>query len=42
MRNPFLVYECFMVPLIIRCIKLSDELGATAELRGLNADISRS
>lgn len=42
MRNPFFVYECFMVPLIIRCIKLSDELGATAELRGLNADISRS
>ena len=42
MRNPFLVYECFMVPLIIRCIKLSDELGATAELRGLNSDISRS
>ena len=42
MRNPFLVYECFMVPLIIRCIKLSDELGATAELRGLNADKKRT
>ena len=41
-RHPFLAYECFMVPLIIRCIKLSDELGATAELRGLNADKSRT
>lgn len=41
-RHPFLTYECFMVPLIIRCIKLSDELGATAELRGLNADKSRT
>lgn len=40
--HPFLAYECFMVPLIIRCIKLSDELGATAELRGLNADKSRT
>ena len=42
MRNPFLAYECFMVPLIIRCIKLSDELGATAELRGLNSNIKRT
>ena len=41
-RHPVLAYECFMVPLIIRCIKLSDELGATAELRGLNADKSRT
>ena len=31
-----------LVPLIIRCIKLSDELGATAELRGLNADKNRT
>ena len=31
-----------MVPLIIRCIKLSDELGATTELRGLNADKNRT
>ncbi|HGI1898444.1 TPA: energy-coupling factor transporter transmembrane protein EcfT [Streptococcus agalactiae] len=42
MKNPLLAYECFMVPLIIRCIKLSDELGATAELRGLNANIKRT
>lgn len=41
-KHPFLAYECFIVPLIIRCIKLSDELGATAELRGLNADKSRT
>jgi len=40
--HPFLAYECFMVPLIIRCIKLSDELGATAELRGLNSNKSRT
>ena len=30
-RHPFLAYECFMVPLLIRCIKLSDELGATED-----------
>lgn len=41
-KHPFLAYECFIVPLIIRCIKLSDELGATAELRGLNADKNRT
>ena len=41
-KHPFLAYECFIVPLIIRCIKLSDELGATAELRGLNADRNRT
>ena len=41
-KHPFLAYECSIVPLIIRCIKLSDELGATAELRGLNADKSRT
>ena len=41
-RHPFLAYECFMVPLLIRCIKLSDELGATAELRGLNTAKSRT
>lgn len=42
LRNPFLTYECFIVPLIIRCIKLSDELGAASELRGLNADRERT
>lgn len=41
-KNPFLAYECFIVPLIIRCIKLSDELGVTAELRGLNANKNRT
>jgi len=41
-KHPFLAYECFIIPLIIRCIKLSDELGATAELRGLNADKNRT
>lgn len=41
-KNPFLAYECFIMPLIIRCIKLSDELGVTAELRGLNANKNRT
>lgn len=41
-KNPFLAYECFIVPLIIRCIKLSGELGVTAELRGLNANKNRT
>jgi len=41
-RRPVLAYECLMIPLLIRCLKLSDELGATAELRGLNAENDRT
>lgn len=40
--HPLMVYECFFVPLIMRCLKLSSELGASAELRGLDAPCTRS
>lgn len=41
-KAPYLAYECYMVPILIRCIKLSDELGATSELRGLSSDVKRT
>lgn len=40
--HPVMAYECFFVPLIMRCLKLSSELGASAELRGLDTPCSRS
>lgn len=40
--HPARAYECFFVPLIMRCLKLSSELGASAELRGLAAPCERS
>lgn len=33
--HPVRAYECFFVPLIVRCLKLSTELSASAELRGI-------
>lgn len=41
-RHPVMAYECFFVPLTVRCLKLSAELGASADLRGLDAPVSRS
>ena len=41
-RHPVIVYESFFVPFTVRCLKLSAELGATAELRGLDAPQKRS
>ena len=41
-RHPFMAYECFFVPLTVRCLKLSSELGASAELRGLDSSNPRS
>ena len=40
--HPVIVYESFFVPFTVRCLKLSAELGATAELRGLDAPEKRS
>ena len=40
--RPVTAYESFFVPLTVRCLKLSAELGATAELRGLDAPQKRS
>ena len=42
LRRPVTVYESFFVPFTVRCLKLSAELGATAELRGLDAPTKRS
>lgn len=41
-RHPVVLYECFFVPLIIRCLKLSTELGASAELRGIEVERKRT
>lgn len=40
--HPLLAYECFFVPLTVRCLKLSTELGASAELRGLESSNTRT
>lgn len=42
LKHPVMAYECFFVPLIVRCLKLSAELGASAELRGLDSSNPRS
>lgn len=42
LKNPVMAYECFFVPLTVRCLKLSTELGASAELRGLDSSNPRS
>lgn len=41
-NHPAMAYECFFMPLIARCLKLSSELGASAELRGLDSPCPRS
>lgn len=40
--HPGLAYECFYTPLVMRCLRLSSELAASAELRGIDADGARS
>jgi energy-coupling factor transport system permease protein len=40
--HPARAYECFFVPLIVRCLKLSSELAASAELRGIECDRVRT
>ena len=39
---PLRYTRVFFVPFTVRCLKLSAELGATAELRGLDAPGKRS
>ena len=34
-RHPFIAYECLVVPLTFRCLKLSNELAVAAEIRGI-------
>jgi len=42
LRRPTLLYECFFVPLVVRCLKLSSELAASAELRGIECTRRRT
>jgi energy-coupling factor transport system permease protein len=41
-RHPVFAYECFLVPLMVRSLKLSSELSAAAFLRGAECDGVRS
>lgn len=40
--HPGLAYECFYTPLVMRCLRLSIELAASSELRGVEADGRRT
>ncbi|RNB56871.1 energy-coupling factor transporter transmembrane component T [Brevibacillus gelatini] len=40
--HPAMAYECFFMPLVVRCLKLSAELASSAELRGIESDCART
>lgn len=40
--HPAMAYECFFMPLIVRCLKLSAELASSAELRGFESGCTRT
>lgn len=40
--HPIMSYECFFMPLIVRCLKLSAELSSSAELRGIECSCART
>ncbi|WP_338139643.1 energy-coupling factor transporter transmembrane component T [Bacillus paramycoides] len=42
LQHPAMAYECFFMPLIVRCLKLSSELAASAELRGIECGRGRT
>lgn len=42
LRRPLVIYECYFVPLMVRCLKLSSELSSSAELRGIECRNNRS
>lgn len=42
LRRPVVIYECYFVPLMVRCLKLSSELASSAELRGIESRNNRS
>lgn len=42
LQKPALAYECFLIPLVVRCLKLSSELAASAVLRGIECTANRS
>ena len=41
-RHPALAYECFYTPLVMRSLRLSSELAASAELRGIDIGAGRT
>lgn len=41
-RHPALVYECLYTPLVMRCLRLSAELAASSELRGIEIEGTRT
>ena len=41
-RQPALAYECFYTPLVMRSLRLSNELAASAELRGIDIGAGRT
>lgn len=41
-RHPALAYECLYTPLTMRCLRLSSELAASAELRGIDISAGRT
>ena len=41
-RHPALAYECFYTPLVMRSLRLSNELAASAELRGIGIGTGRT
>lgn len=40
--HPALAYECVYTPLVMRCLRLSSELAASSELRGIEAGCART
>ncbi|ELK42502.1 MULTISPECIES: energy-coupling factor transporter transmembrane component T [Brevibacillus] len=40
--HPAMAYECYFMPLVVRCLKLSAELASSAELRGIESDCART
>ena len=40
--HPAMAYECYFMPLVVRCLKLSAELASSAELRGIESKCSRT
>lgn len=42
LKKPLVAYECIVVPLMFRCLKLSSELAAAAEIRGIECNRKRT
>lgn len=41
-RHPTISYECFVLPLLIRALKISSELACSAEIRGVESAACRT